>query len=102
MRTECPVQGTLLITALQAAGNELINVDFCSRFTIVASGGRLGQVLSYSCGTNGFSRQPANALEGENWVVAVGEGFVLRFVSMEREHVVDYWSVPGAISLGGS
>lgn len=80
MLTVVPVQRAVLDRAFETAGYELIDLNVCGWGIVLASRGRLVEVLGYGCCTKGFSGQPADALQGENGVESIGEGLVLRYV----------------------
>jgi hypothetical protein len=70
---ERPVEFTQLGGPLDAACDSLLDVDV--GFSVV--GGILFGMQGYGCEGEGFARQPADALEGEDGVGVVREGFVL-------------------------
>lgn len=62
----------VLSCAFDASRSGLVNVDVCYAVFLV-----LLCVEGYRCETNGLAHPPADALEGEDRVSVVGEGFVL-------------------------
>ena len=66
----------VLSCAFDASRSGLVNVDMCYAVFLV-----LLCVEGYGCETDGLARPPADALEGEDRISVVGEGFVL----FERE-----------------
>lgn len=70
-----PVKCAFLGAALQAARDELVNVDL-GRCAVL--GGVVLEVLGYGCGAQSFTGQPADALKSENGVEGIREALVLR------------------------
>lgn len=67
-----PVEDPDLGRAFDAASCGLLDVDVCGAGFVV-----LFHIQGDGCETDGFTGEPADALEGEDGVGVVGEGFVL-------------------------
>ena len=76
MLSELPGQFSGFRRAFDAAGGRLVDVDVC----VPVLGGVLLYVERYGREGDGFARQPADALEGEDCVGVIGESLVLESV----------------------
>lgn len=64
-----PIECAVLGGAFQAAGDDLVDVDFRDSAVL---GGMVFEVLGHCCGAEGCARKPADTLEGEDRVEGVG------------------------------